>query len=62
MLHTGDIYEIRARAARSEGLRQLAIALTDFLVRAKGKKTNRAGTSLNLENANDSVFEFKRAA
>ncbi|QFT32748.1 hypothetical protein FIV00_19820 [Labrenzia sp. THAF82] len=62
MLHTGDIYEIRARAARNEGLRQLVSALTGFLVRSTSRETHRADRSFKFENANDSVVEIKRVA
>lgn len=63
MLHTGDTYETRARAARNRELRSLTRALTGFLFGRNGPQSrNRATAFTDLNCANDVIERSNRAA
>lgn len=63
MMHTGDIYETRARAARHRELSALANALTRILFRGKARRAPRAGDrASHIECANDREPAKTRAA
>ncbi|MEM8701956.1 MAG: hypothetical protein AAGF82_09040 [Pseudomonadota bacterium] len=56
MIHTGNIYETRARAARNKELRGLARAVTNFLFggapnRQAGRKTPANDVGIAKDNA-----------
>lgn len=63
MLHSGDIYEIRARAARNQELRALSRALSGLLQTAfSGRQTVHRSTFSSLEPVNDCGEAHTRAA
>ncbi|WP_269582651.1 hypothetical protein [Roseibium sp. Sym1] len=63
MFHSGDIYEIRARASRHQELRRLARAITGLFHRAaplhSGPETRSFGQT---DCANDPALTARRAA
>jgi len=63
MMHTGDEYERRARAARHTELRALKQAFSALLFRGPVSRANRhAGLPRDTSCANDRVHRPKRAA
>jgi len=62
MLHSGDIYEVRARAARNRELKQLTRALSGFLLRTAHPKQRHAAPTLRETCANDRTAIADRAA
>jgi len=63
MLHTGDIYEKRARTARNKELRAVANAISGFLFQTAPRNGAKRTTVFNRpENANDRIEGQDRAA
>lgn len=62
MLHTGDIYEIRARSARYQELHRLAKAVSGLLFRPATPANRRFRTDVAPGCANDRSVETHRAA
>ncbi|MEP1930952.1 MAG: hypothetical protein ABJN98_02580 [Roseibium sp.] len=63
MFHTGDEFEIRARAARNCEIRALGRALTGFFFRTQSSnKRSKAAQLDTIECANDVTATTKRAA
>lgn len=63
MIHTGDIYETRARAARNKELRGLARAVTNFLFGGAPTRQSRGKPPANdIGSAEKSARTTDRAA
>lgn len=62
MFHTGDIYEIRARAERHRELRRLRKTLTGFLFRSAKPEPETPALSRDLDCANDRTIGKSRVA
>ncbi len=63
MMHTGDIYEERARTARHRELRAFASVLSGLLFHViPGRKTKRVAGFSSAEPANDRVSNRRHAA
>ncbi|WP_434052388.1 MAG: hypothetical protein RDA78_24535 [Roseibium sp.] len=63
MIHTGNIYETRARAARNKELRGLARVVTNFLFGgAPNRQTRRNAPANDIGAAEESARTTDRAA
>lgn len=63
MFHSGDIYEIRARASRHQELRRLARAISGLFHRRDRLQTGQQTLSLGgIDCANDQALTTHRAA
>ena len=63
MIHTGNIYETRARAARNKELRGLARAVTNFLFgSAADRQTGRKAPANDIGIADETARTTDRAA
>ncbi len=62
MMHTGDQYEARARAARHHELRRLTKAVAGFLFGMEAPVTGRMTRPEQFECANDRTCGKSRAA
>jgi hypothetical protein len=63
MIHTGDIFEQRARNARHHELRAMTRAISGFLFgNLRAQKNNRVADTSVPHHANDQTTEENRAA